>query len=928
MNTAKKLSIRLEAVGGDKVRQEFKNIGSDGQKAFQRITQVITPANDNLKVLDNTAKAFNNTLKQAVSLVGAYLGLRGLTNTFKSIVETNKEFERLSGSLKTVTGSAKAAKEAFTLIEDFATSTPFQLDEIVDSFIRLKAMGLEPSMEALTSYGNTASAFGKNILEFVSAVTSATVGEFERLKTFGIKAKLEGERVRFIFQGVTTEVGKNAAEIENYLRSIGTINFGGAMAEQMNTMGGTMSNIEDALAKVARTIGENGLNKAIKEVLDQFNNLISGTDGAAKTIGETLASAATIAGKAFFTLGKYIEPIITLLTVRLGASLITKGIDLLKASVYALNVALMGTGTAGASATLGLKMMWQVSKVAAVQMYATAVAAKVLAGAVGLLKGIMALLGGPAGLVMLVVYGLYKLIDSHNVAKRAANDHADTLAKLKEQMAETVKETNNLVTAQSKNQAIAEWSYKLKVAEKNIKDLKEELKDTGGLSFFQRHAPNMFLKEYQIFANDLADILSQSKYNLEEYQKEVWRLAAEYPDFQPQAKAIQEKFLLLKAAEIDAQKARDELQASTPLDARVLDKMLPFMTTEFGNPHSSEHFFGWKANDAIESAKGMVADYINALEDEIVFTSGATESNNLAIIGMGYTVLDKSKRRTILVSAIEHKCVLGASRFLERFGFTIKKIPVKHDGIIDFEALNELLTDDVLLVSTMATNNEIGVNQPLEKIGTMCKEKGAIFHVDAAQGAYANIDVVENHVDMLSLSGHKVYGPKGIGALYINQASELKPTPIIRGGGQQSGYRSGTMPTFLVVGMGEAFSLMKDLKDTEAQYISDLRAKLLDGLKAKFPDIKINGTMDSRHPGNLNVMLSNRDARDMILSLQPKIAFSTGSACTSGIQEPSHVLKAIGLTTEEAEHSFRITVGRFSNMDDINTAIELISGRN
>lgn len=559
MNTAKKLSIRLEAVGGDKVRQEFKNIGSDGQKAFQRITQVITPANDNLKILDNTAKAFNNTLKQAASLAGAYLGLRGLTNTFKSIVETNKEFERLSGSLKTVTGSAKAAKEAFTLIEDFATSTPFQLDEIVDSFIRLKAMGLEPSMEALISYGNTASAFGKNILEFVSAVTSATVGEFERLKTFGIKAKVEGELVKFIFQGITTEVGKNAVEIENYLRSIGTINFGGAMAEQMNTMGGTMSNIEDALAKVARTIGENGLNKAIKEVLDQFNNLISGTDGAAKTIGETLASAVTIAGKAFFTLAKYIEPIITLLTVRLGASLITKGIDLLKASVYALNVALMGTGTAGASATLGLKMMWQVSKVAAVQMYATAVAAKVLAGAVGLLKGIMALLGGPAGLVMLVVYGLYKLIDSHNVAKRAANDHADTLAKLKEQMAETVKETNNLVTAQSKNQAIAEWSYKLKVAEKNIKDLKEELKDTGGLSFFQRHAPNMFLKEYQIFANDLADILSQSKYNLEEYQKEVWRLAAEYPDFQPQAKAIQEKFLLLKAAEIDAQKARDEL---------------------------------------------------------------------------------------------------------------------------------------------------------------------------------------------------------------------------------------------------------------------------------------------------------------------------------------------------------------------------------
>ncbi len=370
-----------------------------------------------------------------------------------------------------------------------------------------------------------------------------------------------------------------------------------------------------------------------------------------------------------------------------------------------------------------------------------------------------------------------------------------------------------------------------------------------------------------------------------------------------------------------------DYQASTPLDARVLDKMMPFMTTEFGNPHSSEHSFGWKANDAIEDAKRMVADYINALEDEIVFTSGATESNNLAIIGMGYTALDKSKRRTILVSAIEHKCVLGASRFLERFGFTVKKIPVKHDGIVDFEALSELLTDDVLLVSTMATNNEIGVNQPLEKIGAMCKDKGAIFHVDAAQGAYANIDVVENHVDMMSLSGHKVYGPKGVGALYINQACELKPTPMIRGGGQQGGYRSGTMPTFLIVGMGEAFNLMDSLKETEMQNLIDLRTQLLDGLKAKFPDIKINGNMKNRHPGNLNLTLDNHDARDMILLLQPNIAFSTGSACTSGIQEPSHVLKAIGLTNEEAEHSFRITVGRFTDTKDIKTAIDLISDK-
>lgn len=371
-----------------------------------------------------------------------------------------------------------------------------------------------------------------------------------------------------------------------------------------------------------------------------------------------------------------------------------------------------------------------------------------------------------------------------------------------------------------------------------------------------------------------------------------------------------------------------DYQASTPLDARVLDKMLPYMTCEYGNPHSSEHSFGWNANSAIETAKAMVADYINSLEDEIIFTSGATESNNLAIIGMGYTALDKSKRRTILVSSIEHKCVLGASRFLERFGFNVKKIPVKRDGIIDFDALSELLTNDVLLVSTMATNNEIGVNQPLEQIGELCKEKGAIFHVDAAQGAYANIDVVENHIDMMSLSGHKVYGPKGVGALYINQECELKPTPIIRGGGQQGGYRSGTMPTFLVVGMGEAFSLMKNLKETEIQNIYNLRDKLLQGLIAKFPNLKINGSMSNRHPGNLNVMLSDHDARDMILSLQPQIAFSTGSACTSGIQEPSHVLKAIGLSTEAAEHSFRITIGRFTDNEDIEKALKLIISAN
>lgn len=559
---AKKLSIRLEAVGGDKVRQKFKQLGTDGQQAFHRITQVIQPANDNLKVLDNTAKAFNNTLKQAAGLAGAYLGFKGLVNTFKSIVDVNQEFERLSGSLKTVTGSTKAAKEAFALIESFATSTPYQLDEIVDSFIRLKAMGLEPSMEALTSYGNTASAFGKNILDFVGAVTSATVGEFERLKTFGIKAKAETDTVKFIFQCVTTEVAKNASAIEGYLRSIGDVNFAGAMNEQMDTIGGKMSNLEDTMAKVARTVGTSGLNEAIKDIVGRFDNFMAGTEGAAKTVGEILATAVNTAAKAFSLLGEYIDEVVTLLTVRLGAAAVTKTFALIKAGAYAMNAALFGSeaAAAAAAASLGFKMMWQVSKVTAVQMYATAAAAKVLTGALALLRGALALIGGPAGLAILAGMAIYKLVDSHNVAKRAAQDHAKTLQKLKDELSETAKTTSEYMTTLEKDQAIAEWGLKLKTAQKNAKELWEELKQTGGLSLTKRLTPNFMLKEYDIFAKDWASILRQSKINLYEYEKEIWKLAAEYPDFQPQAEEIRDKILLLKAAEHDAWKAKKELE--------------------------------------------------------------------------------------------------------------------------------------------------------------------------------------------------------------------------------------------------------------------------------------------------------------------------------------------------------------------------------
>lgn len=581
MNTVKKLSIRLEAVGGDKVRSEFKSLGTDGQKAFRQITQVITPANDNLRALSDTAKTFNGILKQTAGLVGAYLGASGLMRTFKGIVSINKEFESLSGSLKTVTGSAEKARAAFTLIEDFATSTPYQLEEIVDSFIRLKAMGLEPSMEALTSYGNTASAFGKNILEFVSAVTSATVGEFERLKTFGIKAKVEGERVKFIFQGVTTEVGKNAVEIENYLRSIGTINFTGAMKEQMDTMGGVMSNIEDAFGKLARNIGEAGLTTAIKNALQQFNDMVDGAEDAATSIGKGLTTAVNLAANAFFFLAKHADVALELLTVRLGSKALLGSLTLLRAGIGYVQASLAGMSLQAKSAAAGIAMMSNVSKLAAVQM-------GVLATAAGVLRGALALIGGPAGLAVLACMAIYKLVDSHDVAKRAAHDHAETLKELQDELKATTEEAARFSAEQQKDMSLAEWGLKLKTAQQNINDLTEEIKNTGGLSWRVRYSPKSLLNDYEVYAREWAETLRQSKISLEQYEKEIWAVAAEYPDFQPQAKEIQNKLLLLKAAEQDAIKAQNELKYLANPELRPKDPVKVETSTPSFKPKTTD----------------------------------------------------------------------------------------------------------------------------------------------------------------------------------------------------------------------------------------------------------------------------------------------------------------------------------------------------
>lgn len=369
-----------------------------------------------------------------------------------------------------------------------------------------------------------------------------------------------------------------------------------------------------------------------------------------------------------------------------------------------------------------------------------------------------------------------------------------------------------------------------------------------------------------------------------------------------------------------------DYQASTPVDKRVLEAMLPFMTGEFGNPHSSEHAMGWQAEKAVELARSQVADYIGALEDEIIFTSGATESNNLAIIGIGYAAMSKKiDRKTILVSSIEHKCVLGAARFLTRFGFNIIHIPVGADGLVNLQQLESMLTDDVLLVSIMTANNEVGTVQPIKEIGKLCVERGILFHTDAAQGCYEQLDVIDNNIDFMSISAHKMYGPKGIGALFISNNAYLKPEPLFYGGGQQSGFRSGTIPAFLAVGFGKAAEIMSQEKETEAENLKKLRMQLLGEIKAKIPDIRLNGSFDHRHPGNLNLFIPAIESKQLIYSIQPSVAFSTGSACNSGVIEPSHVLKAMGLSTSEAEHSFRITVGRFTDEEDIHKAVEAIS---
>lgn len=368
-----------------------------------------------------------------------------------------------------------------------------------------------------------------------------------------------------------------------------------------------------------------------------------------------------------------------------------------------------------------------------------------------------------------------------------------------------------------------------------------------------------------------------------------------------------------------------DYQASTPTDARVLEAMLPYFTDSFGNPHSSSHILGWKSADSIESARYEVASLVGALPEEIVFTSGATEANNHAIFGV--LAGNQTDRKTILISAIEHKCVKEAAYFFAcQFGHRVMEVPVLESGLVDRAAFLSLLTDGVVLVSVMAVNNEIGTIQDVAWLAEHAKRVGAIFHCDAAQAPEAiDLDVVELGIDLLSLSAHKIYGPKGVGALYIESSLQNDFLPLVHGGGQQSGLRSGTLPTPLCVGFGVAASIIRKEGIQNRERLQELSFGLLENLRRANVIFSINGDAINRHPGNLNLEFPGIDAESLINMLQPSICASTGSACNSGIIQSSYVLRSIGLSEERASASIRFSVGRFSDEEQLVEAANKIA---
>ncbi len=361
--------------------------------------------------------------------------------------------------------------------------------------------------------------------------------------------------------------------------------------------------------------------------------------------------------------------------------------------------------------------------------------------------------------------------------------------------------------------------------------------------------------------------------------------------------------------------------ATTPVDPRVVDAMIPWLREHFGNPASRSHAWGWEAEEAVEKARAQVAELIGADPREIVWTSGATESNNLAIKGAAQFY--KGKGKHLITVKTEHKAVLDVMRELERQGFEVTYLDVQENGLLDLEAFKAAIRPDTILASVMFVNNEIGVIQDIPAIGAICREKGVLLHVDAAQatGKIA-IDVKQLPVDLMSLASHKTYGPKGIGALYVRRKPRVRLEAQTHGGGHERGMRSGTLPTHQIVGMGEAFRIAKEEMAKDGERVRSLQQRLLNGLK-DIEQVFINGDLERRVPHNLNMSFNYVEGESLIMGIKG-LAVSSGSACTSASLEPSYVLRALGRSDELAHSSLRMTIGRFTTEEEIDYAVQTI----
>jgi cysteine desulfurase len=367
-----------------------------------------------------------------------------------------------------------------------------------------------------------------------------------------------------------------------------------------------------------------------------------------------------------------------------------------------------------------------------------------------------------------------------------------------------------------------------------------------------------------------------------------------------------------------------DYSATTPVDPRVAEAMIPYLTEKFGNPASRSHSFGWVADEAVERAREQVAALVNADAKEIVWTSGATESNNLAIKGAAHFYADKGKH--IITVQTEHKAVLDTVRELERQGFAATFLEPEPNGLIDLGKLKAALRPDTTLVSVMLVNNEIGVIQDIAAIGEICRERGVLFHVDAAQATgKVAIDLQKLKVDLMSFSAHKTYGPKGIGALYVRRKPRVRLEAQMHGGGHERGFRSGTLATHQIVGMGEAFRIAKEEMASENERIRMLRDRLWSGLSG-MEEVYLNGDMEHRVPHNLNVSFNFVEGESLIMAVKD-IAVSSGSACTSASLEPSYVLRALGRNDELAHSSIRFTIGRFTTVEEVDYAVKLLQSK-